>query len=132
VVVGSGIGEPPRKDPKEKTRRRRPEGEAPIGVCGPVGQLGRSFLVGHVPGITEEGVTALKAAVPGHHRRVQEHFMQYLTDVDAQALSGILYLDLDALGSIPEPNGEGRTESSGQFGSDRRLPGGPAGYLMAI
>ena len=36
--------------------------------------------------ITEEGKAALKAAVPGHNRRVHEHFMQYLTDEDVQAL----------------------------------------------
>ena len=40
--------------------------------------------------ITEEGEAALKAAVPGHNRRVQEHFMQYLTDEDVEALRDIL------------------------------------------
>lgn len=45
--------------------------------------------------ITEEGVTALEAAVPGHNRRVHEHFTRYLTDEDVDALGVILSKVLD-------------------------------------
>ena len=46
--------------------------------------------------VTEPGKAALKAAVQGHNRRVHEHFMQYLTDEDVQALGRILSKVLDA------------------------------------